>query len=135
VLNRRLLLAYILTWLLFPGMVFGQTLEEDEADAVHTPTAMPTRGVKTPDLATVAQLIIHRTNAFRQEEDRQQVAANPQLMQTAQDFAHFMARTDKYGHTADGNRPATRAKQHGYAYCMVSENIARHYSSTRPTTE
>lgn len=134
VLTRRLLLACVLAWLFFIGMVFGQTLEEDKVGTVHTPTAKPADDAKTPDLATVAQLIIRRTNVLRQEEGRQQATANPQLMQTAKDFAHFMARTGKYGHTADGNRPATRSRQHGYTYCMISENIASHYSSTGMTT-
>jgi hypothetical protein len=46
-----------------------------------------------------------------------------------------MARTDKYGHTADGNRPSQRAKQHGYEYCIVLENIAYAYRSTGFTEE
>jgi uncharacterized protein YkwD len=51
------------------------------------------------------------------------VALSPQLMEAAQDFAKFMASTDKYGHIA-GSRPAAWAKQHGYNYCIISENIA-----------
>jgi hypothetical protein len=46
-----------------------------------------------------------------------------------------MARTDKYGHTADGNPPTARAKQHGYDYCMVSENLAYQFSTAGFTTE
>ena len=45
-----------------------------------------------------------------------------------------MASTDKYGHYADGNRPAERARQHGYRYCMISENIVTVYSSAGFTT-
>jgi hypothetical protein len=40
---------------------------------------------------------------------------------------NYMARTDTYGHAAHGNRPSERAKQHGYEYCIVSENIAYQY--------
>jgi hypothetical protein len=46
-----------------------------------------------------------------------------------------MARTDEYGHQADGNRPAERAKRRGYEYCIVSENIAAVYNSTGFTTK
>jgi hypothetical protein len=57
-------------------------------------------------------------------EGRRKVALSPQLMEAAQDLAKFMASTDKYGHIAGGSRPAARAKQHGYNYCIISENIA-----------
>jgi hypothetical protein len=46
-----------------------------------------------------------------------------------------MARTDTYGHTADGKRPATRAQQHGYHACIIAENIANYYSPSGITTE
>ena len=35
-----------------------------------------------------------------------------------------MARTDRYGHDADGKSPADRAQARGYAYCALAENIA-----------
>jgi hypothetical protein len=35
-----------------------------------------------------------------------------------------MARTDKYGHAADGNEPAKRLTAYGYEYCLEAENIA-----------
>jgi hypothetical protein len=46
-----------------------------------------------------------------------------------------MARTDEYSHTADGSRPAERAKKHGYYYCLVSENIANAFDSRGFTAE
>ena len=54
---------------------------------------------------------------------------NPKLAETAQYFANYMARTDSYGHRADGNRPSERAETHGYEYCLVAENIAYQFSS------
>ena len=54
---------------------------------------------------------------------------NAQLEAAAQGFARFMARTGKYGHTADGRRPAQRAAAAGYDYCLVAENIAYQYRS------
>jgi hypothetical protein len=46
-----------------------------------------------------------------------------------------MARTGWYGHDADGNRPAERAKKYGYDACIVSENIGYQYSSALFTPE
>jgi hypothetical protein len=35
-----------------------------------------------------------------------------------------MARTDRYGHQADGRQPSERADAQGYAHCLIGENIA-----------
>jgi hypothetical protein len=40
-----------------------------------------------------------------------------------------MARTGRYGHTADGREPSDRARAHGYDYCRIAENISYQYSS------
>src|SRR5262249_23469979 len=42
---------------------------------------------------------------------------------------------NRYGHTADGSRPADRAKAHGYDYCILAENIAYQYSSAGFTAD
>jgi uncharacterized protein YkwD len=77
----------------------------------------------------VAQLIIEKTNAFRREQKLAAVEVNPRLAAAAEDFARYMARTNRFGHTADGSRPADRAAKHGYAYCIIAENIAYQYRS------
>lgn len=41
----------------------------------------------------------------------------------------LMAKTDKYGHTADGRQSSERARSHGYDYAVLAENIAYQYSS------
>jgi hypothetical protein len=64
------------------------------------------------------------TNAFRESKGMTTIRLNPQLNATANSFAEFMAANEKYGHKADGSTPSDRAKQHGYAYCLLSENIA-----------
>src|SRR5262249_23921315 len=92
-------------------------------------------GEKMPDLAQATKSLIDSTNAFRKEEGRSSVSVNPKLTDTARYFADFMARTNKYGHNADGNRPADRAKKHGYDYCIVLENIAYQYNSRGFTTD
>ena len=75
------------------------------------------------------QLVVERTNDFRRQQGLEPVGRDPVLERSARYFAQFMAKTDKYGHTADGNEPAARAKVRGYDYCLVSENISYQYSS------
>lgn len=81
------------------------------------------------DPAAAAKQIVASTNAFRRSENLAAVEPNAQLLKAARYFADFMARTDKYGHNADGSAPAERARKFGYDYCIVSENIAYQYSS------
>src|SRR4051812_8958922 len=87
------------------------------------------------DVAKVTALIVERTNDFRKAEKREPVKTNPDLTKTAEYFAKFMAKTGKYGHEADGSKPAERATKHGYEYCIVLENIAYQYNSEGFTTE
>ena len=63
------------------------------------------------------------------EQGLGRLALEPALARAARGFADYMARTDHYGHTADGTQPADRASERGYDYCLVSENIAYQYSS------
>src|SRR5438105_2176155 len=86
-----------------------------------------------PDLARVARLLAQATNQFREENGRAPLKTNQNLTRTAQEFADFMARTDKYGHTADGKQPWQRMAEHHYEYCLAAENIAWE-SSTAPFT-
>ena len=97
--------------------------------STHGSGAGPAQGEKTPPLAAAVESIIGLTNQFRKGQGRQDVKADPQLTATAQQFADFMARTDKFGHTADGSRPADRAKAHGYDSCVIAENLAYQHSS------
>ena len=46
-----------------------------------------------------------------------------------------MARTGKYGHSADGSEPAARAKRFGYPYCIIAENIASIFSPDGTATD
>ena len=90
---------------------------------------------QAPDLAEAARLIVEETNRFRQEQDRPELKTSPRLEATARDFAAFMARTDKYGHDADGSHPDARVTKHGYEYCIVGENIAFEFNSEGFATE
>ncbi len=75
-------------------------------------------------------MILARTNAFRMKHGLEGLERDRRLEKAAGDFARFMARTDKYGHTADGKRPSQRMSAHGYEYCIAAENIAYAYRST-----
>src|SRR5690348_5864168 len=74
---------------------------------------------KRPELERVAELVRERTDQFRGEHDREPLKVSDKLAAAARYFADFMARTDKYGHEADGKEPSERAKEHGYDYCIV----------------
>jgi uncharacterized protein YkwD len=84
---------------------------------------------REPDPAEVARLMIDRTNEFRRSQGLTSTTAQRQLNDAARGFAAYMARTDRYGHEADGRQPAQRVREQGYDYCMVAENIAYHFSS------
>jgi uncharacterized protein YkwD len=80
-------------------------------------------------LAQVRQSVVEQTNRFRTAQGLPAVREAPLLDRAAQDFAAFMARTDRYGHEADGRTPAERARAQGYDFCLVAENIAYEFSS------
>ncbi|WP_145174502.1 CAP domain-containing protein [Rubripirellula lacrimiformis] len=86
-------------------------------------------------IATVEDAIFTQTNAFRKSNDLGGVQRDDHLMQAAEKFAEFMARTDKYGHRANGQSPAQRAEAAGYDYCVVRENIAYRSNTGEITAE
>jgi uncharacterized protein YkwD len=120
-------------WVLLVGLALGWTLVPT---AISAQAAEPrTSGDQSPELATVVERLISRTNAFRHQEGRPPVASNPQLTATAQDFATFMARTGELSHTADGQTPEARAKARGYDPCLIAENIASQHNPAGFTAE
>ncbi|WP_372716487.1 CAP domain-containing protein [Novipirellula sp.] len=91
-----------------------------------------------PDETMVQQVkraIVKQTNTFRKEHNLDAVTGDENLMKCASDFANFMAKTSKYGHNADGQTPAQRAKAAGYEYCVVRENIAYRTNTGDVTAE
>jgi uncharacterized protein YkwD len=82
-----------------------------------------------PDLPAVERRVIEGTNEFRREQGLGALAPSAGLQRAARYFADYMARTDRYGHQADGAEPADRATRHGYEWCQVSENISYQYTS------
>lgn len=87
------------------------------------------------ELRQVGPAIVQRTNAIRGQQGRSPLRVEDTLTATAQDFADFMARTDRLAHDADGNSPGGRATAHGYDYCEIFENIADEASTLPPTTD
>src|SRR4051812_42392269 len=82
------------------------------------------------DLERTAGLIVDQSNAFRKQHELSPVMNSRQLQKAAQYFAEYLAdqerddEDDGLDHEADGHTPAERAKEHGYEYCIVLENIA-----------
>lgn len=83
-----------------------------------------TRAADPSLIREVERAIVEQTNDFRKENDLPTVELDENLNACASEFANFMAKTGKYGHQADGRRPAQRAEAAGYQYCVVRENIA-----------
>jgi uncharacterized protein YkwD len=95
-----------------------------EAAATSAGVEAPEPTARVANTPRVASAILAGTNALRREQGRVRVTSEAHLAQAAADFAAFMARTDQYGHRADGQGPEERAARHGYAYCIVAENLA-----------
>jgi uncharacterized protein YkwD len=121
--------------LLLSGVSLGQVSEENAGVRIEPQPNQSVKPESSPDLAEAAADIVKRTNDFRRDQDRETLDVNPKLEETARYFADFMARTDRYGHRADGKSPAERASHHGYDFCMISENIAYQFSSAGFATE
>ncbi|HJQ80201.1 MAG TPA: CAP domain-containing protein [Lacipirellulaceae bacterium] len=101
----------------------GQELKEFDTDYLQSPA-------DGPDLSEAEGEIVGRMNEFRLENGLEELKTDSKLQKAASYFAAFMARTNKYGHEADGNHPWERAALFGYDYCVVAENIAFQMKST-----
>ena len=135
-IRRCIVLALSLSgWLILPILAHGQHTQGDEVETIEPPKIKPAPDAKKPDLDAVAKAVVERTNAFRKEQGRKPVDTDTSLHKAASYFAAYMARTDRYGHNADGNQPADRAKKHDYSFCIVLENIAYEYNSRGFTTK
>jgi uncharacterized protein YkwD len=93
------------------------------------------RAEEIPDLPKVAPMIVHGTNALRQQDGQRPLTTNVPLTDAARYFAEFLSRSEHHSHTADGQQPAQRARQYGYDHCILSENIAFQFNSEGFRTE
>jgi uncharacterized protein YkwD len=82
------------------------------------------QGEERPDLDAAARRIVAQTNEFRGAERLEATRPDDRLRDAARALADHMARSDRYGHDADGRSPAERVRARGYDHCIVSENIA-----------
>ena len=96
------------------------SLEAESAESAESPATL---------IPKASELIVAITNEFRKKHGLSRVKVDPALEKAAKYFARYMAKTNTYGHTADGKRPSDRAKRHGYDYCLVTENISYAYHS------
>ncbi len=127
------LLLLVALWVAAPAQ--AQKSHEEQTEIIEPPSTPEAPNAPRPDLARVSEQIIQLTNEFRRQEGRQEVKRNDQLTAAAQYFADYMARTDRFGHTADGSEPWQRAKKFGYHYCILAENIADEFNSAGFQTE
>lgn len=121
--------------LVAPISATAQSVEQDDTVRVESlvPDAASTRATEqemTVELETAEKLIVQQTNEFRQSQGLAALARDEDLAAAAEKFASYMARTDRYGHNADGQRPGQRARAAGYEVCIVAENIAYRFDST-----
>jgi uncharacterized protein YkwD len=133
-MTRKALSGLLLAGLLLAGPpAMAQKTKENSS---HSESARAKRQTTSegPDLARVKELIFTATNQFRRQEGRGELRLNPELGRAAQYFADYLARTDKFSHTADGKEPWERAARFGYAYSIVAENIAWEFNSAGFTT-
>ncbi|MBA2114891.1 CAP domain-containing protein [Bremerella alba] len=131
--HSTLVFGSVTLMILLTGLAHSQEREESQVEILKG-AGQPIEDVDV-DAQQVAELIVRQTNEFREAQGRGPVKTNSKLAATAQTFADYMARTDRYGHRADGNRPADRASEHDYQYCIVAENIAYRYNSAGTETE
>lgn len=125
----------LLTALLLPGEGAAQVAENSDSESTVTIASRQGDQPEPRELPEVVEQIIAQSRAFRQQQERSDVEIDPHLMETAHYFAQYMAKTNRYGHQADGQRPSQRAKSHGYEYCMVSENIGYLFSTQPLSTD
>jgi uncharacterized protein YkwD len=95
----------------------GQELKEFDRRYLQSPP-------HGPSLPRAADEIARRTNEFRSRHSLGNLRPNPYLQHSAEYFAAYLARTDQFGHEADGNTPEQRANLYKYEDCIVAENIA-----------
>jgi uncharacterized protein YkwD len=115
--------------LLPPASAFAQSGKAEDYETTRPAKAGSANARSALDLDNVAARVLRGVNDFRGRQGRPPVKANAALTKAARYFAGFLARTDKFGHTADGKQPWDRASEHGYTYCIVLENIAWEYNS------
>ncbi len=133
-MNRYIFVRCILVAVASISHVHAQSVEEEDYEVIEPSKTNPTKLGKA-DVSKVEKMIIQKTNSLRKDHDLNTVEADAELDKAAEYFANYMAKKDKYGHNADGNSPAQRAKKFDYKYCLVLENISYQYSTNDFATD
>ena len=93
------------------------------------------RDASRVDAGVVERRVVDLANERRREHELDPVTSNDKLAAAARQFAQWVADHDRLGHEADGTTPPQRAERHGYAQCIITENLAYQYASSGFTTE
>jgi len=109
--------------------LFAQMTEKPNVEYQLMDQSLSAPEGEPADAEKASRAIIAETNRFRRKNGLESVQAVEKLDQAAAMLADYMARTGRYGHTADGRRPSGRAEASGYHFCLIRENIAYQYSS------
>jgi uncharacterized protein YkwD len=81
------------------------------------------------DSDRVSASILKETNAYRQKMGVPPLTLEPAIARVAQEYAQFLARTNKSGHTADNRDPGQRLNNRGITHCGVWENFFEYWSA------
>ena len=77
----------------------------------------------------LAQTLVYvLTNQYRVAKGVPVLYKDPALMQAAQVYAEYQARTNTSGHYADGRSPGDRIAAAGYRACAWAENVYEYWS-------
>src|SRR5436190_19156199 len=77
------------------------------------------------------QAIFEMTNKEREKEKLPPLTLNPVLTEAARAHSANMAKKGELNHVLDGKNPAERAKEAGYDWAYVGENIANTFDTPK----
>jgi uncharacterized protein YkwD len=83
------------------------------------------------DTDKVSAWILKETNAYRQEKGVPPLILEPGIASVAQEYAQFLARTNKSGHTADNRDSSQRLNNRGITHGGVWENFFEYWSAPK----
>lgn len=86
------------------------------------------------DAAKVSQAILVETNVYRTSKGLTALKIDEALQTAAHGYASFLAQSEGFGHTADGQNPAKRVTAQGYKFCYVAENMWGGWKRPNPMT-
>lgn len=113
----------------------AQYVEGRNTEASWKEAESPSGSRREEEPSRVAASIVDQANALRAANRLQLLTENKQLSDAAQEFAEYMARTNRFGHTADERKPSERILAQDYHACLIAENIAYQYPEAELTAD